>query len=193
MSERKLGEEVARRIEEWQQAEREVRARLAPPGKIPVAELGRGSGLDFLQRIGRGELPSTPIAGVMHFVPVIAEPGRMVFQGTPTAQFYNPIGSIHGGYIATLLDSAVGCAVHTMVKHGYGYTTLELKVNYVRALSEGVGPVRAEGKVINLSRQVGIAEGRLYDAAGRLYAHATTTCLIFPIDTPRAAAGANIG
>jgi len=181
MKEPRVGDEVARRIEEWQRIEREVRARLAPPGKIPVEQLGNGPGLEFLHRIGRGELPSTPIASVMHFVPVQAEPGRMVFQGTPTAEFYNPIGTIHGGYIATMLDSAVGCAVHTMLQNGYGYTTLELKVNFVRALTDGVGPVRAEGRVINLSRQVGIADGRLYDAAGRLYAHATTTCLVFPV------------
>jgi uncharacterized protein (TIGR00369 family) len=193
MSEHRISDEVARRIEEWQAIEREVRARLAPPGKIPVAELGQGSGLDFLQRIGRGELPSTPIGRVMGFVPIEAEPGRMIFQGTPSADYYNPIGTIHGGYIATLLDSAVGCAVHTMVRHGHGYTTLELKVNYVRALTEGVGPVRAEGKVINLSRQIGIAEGRLYDAAGKLYAHATTTCLIFPIGSAARTAGATIG
>ena len=193
MKEHTVGEDVARRIEEWQRVEREVRARLAPPGKIPPEELGHGPGLEFLRRIGRGELASTPIANVMHFVPVEAEPGRMIFQGTPSAEFYNPIGTIHGGYIATLLDSALGCAVHTMLQNGYGYTTLELKVNFVRALTDGVGPVRAEGKVINLSRQIGIAEGRLFDAAGRLYAHATTTCLIFPIRSSSAAAGANIG
>ena len=173
--------DVQATIDRWLQAEREVRARLAAPGRIPVEEIGRTSGLEFLQRIGRGELPSTPIAGAMGFVPVECEHGRMVFQGTPTAEFYNPIGTVHGGYVATLLDSAVACAVQSMLQPGHAYTTLELKVNFVRALTDGVGPVRAEGRVINLSRQVGIADGRLYDAAGRLYAHATTTCLVFPV------------
>lgn len=187
-----ISEDVARTIEHWMQTEAEVRTRLAPPGKIAVEELGRGTGLEFMQRISRGELPSVPIGGAMHFVPVLVEHGRVIFQGTPTAEYYNPIGSIHGGYIATLLDSAVGCAVHTMVPHGSGYTTLELKVNYVRALTDGVGPVRAEGKVINLSRQVGIADGRLYDASGRLYAHATTTCLVFPLQRATPGTGGSL-
>lgn len=181
MSGSTVGEEVARRIAQWQQAAAEVGARLATPGKIPAAELARTSGIDFLRRIGRGELPGIPIGATMGFLPVEIEHGRVVFQGTPDAKYYNPIGSVHGGYIATLLDSAVGCAVHTMLEQGFGYTTLELKVNYVRAVTDGVGPVRAEGKVINLSRRVGIAEGRLYDVQGKLYAHATTTCLVFPL------------
>lgn len=105
----------------------------------------------------------------------------MVFQGTPKADYYNPIGSVHGGYIATLLDSALGCAVHTMLERGYGYTTLELKVNYVRPLTDKTGPVRAEAHVVNVSRQVGVAQGRLVDAAGRMYAWGSTTCLIFPL------------
>jgi uncharacterized protein (TIGR00369 family) len=88
---------------------------------------------------------------------------------------------VHGGYIATLLDSAVGCAVQTMIAKGFGYTTLELKLNYLRPVTDRTGPVRAEGRVINVSRQIGTAEGRLVDAGGKLYAHATTTCLIFPI------------
>ncbi len=165
----------------WQADERRARARLAGPGKIAMQALAQSSGLEFLNRIWAGELPAIPIGNTMGFVAIEAEHGRIVFQGTPTADYYNPIGSIHGGYIATLLDSAVGCAVHTTLKQGFGYTTLELKVNYVRALSDAVGPVRAEGKVINVSRQVGLAEGRLYDTAGRIYAHATTTCLIFPL------------
>jgi len=193
MAREPVGDEVAATIREWQRQEQEVRARLAPPGRIPMSEIGRGPGLEFLRRIARGELPAIPIGAAMGFVTMEAEPGRVVFQGTPSADYYNPIGTIHGGYIATLLDSAVGCAVHTMVPHGFGYTTLELKVNYVRALHDGVGPVRAEGKVINVSRRVGIAEGRLVDAAGRLYAHATTTCMIFPVEAVEPPAGARLG
>ncbi len=168
-------------LELWLAREREVRLLLAPPGKIPAAELGRTSGLEFLERIVRGELPSPPIMQALDFVPVEAERGRMVYQGTPKSDYYNPIGSVHGGYIATLLDSALGCAVQTMLERGFGYTTLELKVNYVRPLSDRTGPVRAEANVVHVSRQVGVAQGRLVDAAGRMYARASTTCLIFPM------------
>lgn len=165
----------------WLAREREVRLLMAPPGKIPAEQLARTTGLAFLERIGRGELPSAPIFQTLDFVPVEAERGRMVFQGTPKPDYYNPIGSVHGGYIATLLDSALGCAVHTMLEQGFGYTTLELKVNYVRALTDKTGPVRAEAHVVNVSRQIGVAQGRLVDAAGRMYACGSTTCLIFPL------------
>jgi uncharacterized protein (TIGR00369 family) len=170
-------------LELWLAREREVRLLLAPPGKIPAAEVARTSGLDFLERIVRGELPSPPIMQTLDFVPVEAERGRMVYQGTPKSDYYNPIGSVHGGYIATLLDSALGCAVQTMLERGFGYTTLELKVNYVRPLTDRTGPVRAEANVVNVSRQIGVAQGRLVDAAGRMYAWASTTCLIFPMPT----------
>ncbi len=179
-------DDAAATIDRWLAREREVRLLLGQPGKIPTAEIGRSSGLEFLNRIGRGELPSAPIGQAFDFVPVECERGRVVFQGTPKADYYNPIGTVHGGYIATLLDSAVGCAVHSMLEQGFGYTTLELNLNFVRPLTDRTGPVRAEGTVINLSRQIGIAEGRLIDSAGKLYAHATTTCLIFAL--PQAAA-----
>lgn len=168
-------------LERWLAREREVRLLMAPSGKIPAEELARTSGVEFLERIGRGEVPSPPIMQTLDFVPVEVERGRMVFQGTPKPDYYNPIGSVHGGYVATLLDSALGCAVHTMLERGYGYTTLELKVNYVRALTDKTGPVRAEAHVVNVSRQVGVAQGRLVDAAGRMYAWGSTTCLIFPL------------
>lgn len=105
----------------------------------------------------------------------------MVFQGTPGAEHCNPIGSVHGGYAATLLDSAVGCAVRSMLPQGSGYTMLELKLNYVRALTAQTGPVRAEGKVIQVGRQAATDEGRLSDSAGKLYAFATTTCLVITL------------
>ena len=168
-------------LELWLAREREVRLLMAPPGKIPTEELARTSGVEFVERIGRGEVPSPPIMHTLDFVPVEVERGHVVFQGTPKPDYYNPIGSVHGGYIATLLDSALGCAVHTMLERGYGYTTLELKVNYVRPLTDKTGPVRAEAHVINVSRQVGVAQGRLVDAAGRMYAWGSTTCLIFPL------------
>ncbi len=178
--------EVEATLEQWLAREREVRLLMAPPGKIPAEELARGNGLEFLERIGRGEIPSPPIMQTLDFVPVEAERGRMVFQGTPKPDYYNPIGTVHGGYIATLLDSALGCAVHTMLDRGFGYATLELKVNYVRALTDKTGPVRAEAHVVNVSRQVGVAQGRLVDAAGRMYAWASTTCLISPLPERKA-------
>jgi uncharacterized protein (TIGR00369 family) len=168
-------------LQQWRQQEAAVRARLAAPGVASMADLKAGSGMDFLQRILDGELPSVPIGALMDFIPVEGEPGRIVFQGSPGNQHYNPLGSVHGGYFCTLLDSALGCAVHSVLAQGMGYTTLELKVNLIRALTAGTGPVRAEGKVIQVGNRVGIAEARITDAEGKLYAHATTTCLIFAL------------
>ena len=168
-------------LQTWLAEEAEMRARLAAPGVAERAQLRERSGLDFLNAIGNGDLPPAPIADLLGIVPISVEPGRAVFQGTPGFAHYNPSGSVHGGYAATMLDTAVGCAIHTMLPAGKGFTTLELKVNYIRAMSDQTGPVRAEGKVITVGGQVAIAEGRITDAAGKLYAFATTTCLIFPI------------
>jgi len=148
-------------------------------GPIPTAELTERSGFELLNSLMAGELPRPPISEVLDFLPVTVEPGRVVFEGTPKAAFLNPIGSIHGGWSATLLDSCVACAVHSMLPPGKGYTTIELKLSFVRRVMPESGPLRAEGKVIHVGGRVGTAEGRLTDAAGRLYAHATTTCLIF--------------
>lgn len=113
-------------------------------------------------------------------------PGEAVFQGAAATTAYDPLRTVHGGWFATLLDSAVGCAIRTTLPAGKGYTALELKVNMVRALNDNVPLVRAEGKVIHVGRQVATAEGRIIGADGKLYAHATTTCLIF--DHPAATA-----
>ena len=110
---------------------------------------------------------------------VEAEAGRVMFEGTPGPEVYNPIGTVHGGYAATLLDSACGCAVHSRLKAGQGYTTLELKVAYHKAMSADTGPVRAEGKVVTLGRRAAFAEARLTDAAGTLLASATSSLLVF--------------
>ena len=169
------------KLEQWMNDERAMRDRLGPTGVATKEQLRDRSGIEFLEGIGRGELPGPPIGELMGFLPIECEPGRVVFQGTPGPQHYNPLGSVHGGYAATLLDSCVGCAVHSMLPAGKGYTTLELKVNFIRALTNAVGPVRAEGKVVSLGGQIGIAEGRLTDSNGKLYAFATTTCLVFPI------------
>lgn len=123
-----------------------------------------------------------PIGETLEFYLVELERGRVVFEGSPSRKVFNPIGSVHGGYAATLLDSACGCAVHSSLPAGQGYTTLELKVAYHRALNEASGPVRAEGKLVSLGRRVGFSEAKLIDANGRLCASATSTLLIFPIE-----------
>ncbi len=103
-----------------------------------------------------------------------------MFAGVPGYRHYNPIGAVHGGYAATLLDSALGCAVHSSLQRGEGYTTLELKLNMVRALTKDTGRITAEGRLLHRGRTVATAEGYLRDAEGKLYAHGTTTCMIFP-------------
>ena len=123
-----------------------------------------------------------PIGETLDFTMVELERGRVVFAGSPSRKVYNPIGSVHGGYAATLLDSACGCAVHSALAAGLGYTTLELKISYHRPLSEASGPVRAEGKIVSIGRRVGFSEATLVDAQGRLCASATSPLLIFPLD-----------
>ena len=136
------------------------------------------SGFEFLQKIVSGQLPRPPIAALMDFQIVELQEGRAVFAVNPAEYHYNPIGVVHGGLAATLLDSAMGCAVHSMLPAGAGYTTLELKVNFIRAMTAETGRVRGEGKLIHLGGRTATAEGRVIDESGRLYAHATTTCLI---------------
>ncbi|CAG0932005.1 MAG: hypothetical protein EFKGCFLK_02675 [Rhodocyclaceae bacterium] len=149
------------------------------PGVMPLSTYQEIGGLEIFQRMLRGELPSPPIAATLDFALVEVERGRIVFQGHPAHAHLNPIGTIHGGWQATLLDSCMACAVQTELEVGQAFTSLEIKVNFLRALTDKVGPVRAEGRVIQVGRQIGIAEGSLYDAAGKLYAHGTTTCLVF--------------
>jgi len=178
-------------VERWKEEEAAVRARLRRPEPIPPEQAAVRSGMAIFEAIFAGELPPAPIGETLDFVPIHVAPGEAVFQGRPQRRHYNPLGSVHGGWFATLLDSAVGCAIHATLPAGKGYTTLELKVNMVRALNDSVPLVRAEGKVIHAGRQVATAEGRIVGPDGKLYAHATTTCLIF--DHPalaRAKAGA---
>jgi len=149
-------------------------------GVAPVEVLKSHAGIDFLKQIIAGAQPSPPICAQLNFHLAEAERGRAVFEGTPKYEFYNPINVVHGGWAATLLDSAMGCSIFSLLDKGEAWTTLELKVNYVRAIAEDIGPVRAEGRIIHRGRQVATAEGDLRDRAGKLYAHATTTCMIFP-------------
>lgn len=136
------------------------------------------SGIDFLRAIRDGRLPPPPIADLLGFKLVEVEPGHAVFEVTPGEQHYNPIGVVHGGLAMTLLDSAMGCSVQTQMAAGGGYTTLEAKTNLVRAVTEKTGLLRAIGKVVHVGRRMATAEGRLVDTAGKLYAHASTTCIV---------------
>jgi uncharacterized protein (TIGR00369 family) len=141
---------------------------------------GRLSGLEVLRAmIAAGRRP--PIAETLEFDLVEVDEGRAVFRGTPGPHAYNPIGVVHGGYAATLLDSACGCAAHSSLSAQQGYTTLELKVAFHRALTSETGPVQAEGKLLQFGKRVAFAEARLTDASGRLYASATSTLLVFEL------------
>lgn len=147
-------------------------------GVVPIEITKSISGLEFLTNIMEGGLPEPPIQRALDFRLVQVERGYTAFAGSPKFDYYNPIGSVHGGYTASLLDSCMACAVHSMLEAGYSYTTLEIKINYVRAITLDTGEVRAEGRVINSGKRIATAEGRLVDSAGKLYAHGTTTCLI---------------
>jgi uncharacterized protein (TIGR00369 family) len=136
------------------------------------------SGLAYLCAIKNGEIPPPPIAVLMNMIVAEIEEGRVVFTVEPAEYHYNPIGMVHGGLAATLLDSALGCAIQTMLAAGVGYTTLEIKVNYIRSMTRDTGTVYCEGKVLHSGGRVATAEGRITDASGKLYAHATTTCII---------------
>ena len=138
------------------------------------------TGLDFLKGIADGSQPSPPISDLLGFHLVEVEEGRAVFEGMPEFRHYNPIGTVHGGFAATLLDSALGCAIFSTLLKGDTWTTLELKLNYVRPISKDTGLVRAEGRIIHRGRTVATSQGELKDGAGKLYAHASTTCMIFP-------------
>jgi uncharacterized protein (TIGR00369 family) len=136
------------------------------------------TGLEQLQAL----MATGRMAGIgqsLQFTLVEAETGRTVFEGEPGPHAYNPIGTVHGGYAAALLDSACGCAVHSALSATQGYTTLELKVAYHKAMTDKTGPVRAEGRVISIGRRAAFAEATLKDAAGKLYASATSTLLVF--------------
>jgi uncharacterized protein (TIGR00369 family) len=148
----------------------------------PLASAHKGrtmSGLDYLRAIQSGEIPPPPIAVLLGMGIAEVEEGRAVFTARPAEYHYNPIGVVHGGLAATLLDSAMGCAVHSTLPAGAGYTTLEIKVNYVRAITSETGEVRCEAKIIYQGGRTATAEGRITDASGKLYAHGTTTCIIF--------------
>ena len=146
---------------------------------VQLAQAGRSmAGIDFLRAIRDGRLPHPPICALLGYRLTEVEPGHAVFEITASERHYNPIGVVHGGIAMTLLDSAMGCAVQTHMPAGGGYTTLEAKTNLVRAITAETGPLRAVGKVVHAGKRVATAEARLEDPSGKLYAHATSTCIV---------------
>ena len=150
-------------------------------GVIPIEVWKNENPVEVFRKMIEGVYPSPPIAESVDFGLSEVERGRATFEGRPSQRFYNPMGTIHGGFIATLLDSAMACAVHTTLDAGKGSTSIELKVNFVRPVFEKTGLLRAVGEVVNTGRQIASAEGRLFDESGKLYAHGTTTCFIFDL------------
>lgn len=148
--------------------------------RVGRRDAGAIAGLDYLRAIREGRIPQPPAARLIGYGLSEVERGRVVFELTPAEYHYNPFATVHGGILGTLLDSAMTAAVLSMLPVGVACSTLEMKVNYVRAVTGAVGVLRAEGKVVHAGTTVATAEGRLVDAGGKLYAHATTTCSISP-------------
>ncbi|MER6126821.1 PaaI family thioesterase [Streptomyces sp. NPDC001795] len=148
---------------------------------ISAAVAGRVPGMDFLRDIQAGRLPGPPITATLDIALDEVEPGRVVFSLAPGEEHYNPIGSVHGGVYATLLDSAAGCAVHSTLPEGMAYTSLDLTVKFLRRITVDTGRVRAIGTVVHRGRQTALAEAKLVDATDRLLAHATSSCMLFPV------------
>jgi uncharacterized protein (TIGR00369 family) len=147
------------------------------PGELH-ANLRRLSGLEFLTRVVKGEFPPPPMARLMNIQITHVEEGKVIFEGTPEEYHYNPLGVVHGGMAATLLDSALGCCVSSHLSAGDQYTTLELKVNYLRPITLDTGTLQAVATTVHIGRTTAVVEGRVLDAADRVYAYASSTCLI---------------
>jgi uncharacterized protein (TIGR00369 family) len=160
--------------------ERDVNETVRNYGVTPTDKILTFDGLGFLQAIVDGTLPAPPIAQTLGFDLVHVEKGKAVFEGMPEFRHYNPIGVVHGGFTMTLMDSCMACAIQTTLAKGEIYTTLEVKVNLVRAITKDTGLIRATGRLIHRGRTTGTAEGDVRDAAGNLLAHGTTTCIVFP-------------
>ena len=146
---------------------------------VNAAELGRRSGLDLLQAMGRGEIPPPPIMHTLGMEGIEVTDGGVVFSLYPQEYHYNPLGTVHGGVLATMLDTAAACSVHSTLAAGERYTSVDLTVKFLRAVTAESGRLRAEGSVIQRGRRTALAQAQLFDAQGRLVAHATSTCMIF--------------
>ena len=143
-------------------------------------EIAGLSGLELLRAMIAGRVPAPPMAGTLGFLLIEVEPGRALFEGTPSRALLNPLGSVHGGWALTLIDSAAGCALHSELPAGIGYTTLETRANFTRAIGADAGPVRCEGRVITKGRQIATAEARVTDGRGNILAHGSSTLIILP-------------
>lgn len=153
-------------------------------GALPAASLAEHSGRDLLQAIVDGRLPQAPVGQPMSFRLAEVGDGLAVFEGEPVPSLLNPLGAVHGGFALTLIDSACGASVHSRLPAGTGYTTVETKANFVRAITPCTGRVRAEGRVVAMGRRIATAEARVLDGAGRVLAHGTSTLMLLE---PRAA------
>jgi uncharacterized protein (TIGR00369 family) len=174
-------------LEAWLTQEREVRARMdagVGPGVARPEQVAGKTGLQVMQGLLAGELPHAHMAKTLDFMMIEVGPGLAIFQGTPGVQHLNPLGTVHGGWFASLLDSALGCAVHTLMPPGRGYTTADLSVKLVKAITPKVQRVRAIAKVLHCGRQLATAEAKLVGPDGTLYAHASTACLVFEMPSP---------
>jgi uncharacterized protein (TIGR00369 family) len=154
-------------------------------GLVPRDVAGGIAGLDFLKGLRDGTLPAPPFAVETDIWLVEVESGRVVFEAQPSARFYNPLGTVHGGWIATLLDSAMGCAVHSVLRAGQAYTTVDMSVSFVRPVFERTGKLRCEGKIVHPGGRIATAEGRVWDEAGTLLAHGSETCLVMTANGAR--------
>ena len=167
----------------WEKQQAQARQRVhvggGRAGVATMEQLAGKSGRQILEAMMSGVLPYPHMAETLGFDLIEVGDGRAVFQGVPHRGYYNPMGTVHGGWYATLLDSALGCAVHSSLPAGRAYTTAELSINIVRAATHKSGPMRAIGNVVHSGRQMATAEARILDADGKLYAHATTTCFVF--------------
>lgn len=170
---------AAQTVARWEADEARRRSATRSSGVARPEQVAGLTGLQVFAAMIAGDLPDPPIGDTLDFLLIEVELGRAVFQGRPLLRHYNPLGTVHGGWIAALLDSCVGCAVHTTLPVGKAYTTAELKVNFVRPVSTRTPLLRAVGNVIHGGSRMATAEGRLVGPDGKLYAHASTTCFIF--------------
>ena len=150
-------------------------------GVVPRETAAGAAGVDFLKRLRDGTHPAPPFAVETDIWIVEVEAGRVVFEATPSQRFYNPLGTVHGGWISTLLDSAMGCAVHSVLEAGRAYTTVDMTVSFVRPVFEKTGKLRCEGKIIHVGNRIATAEGRVWDQAGTLIAHGSETCMVMAV------------
>ena len=149
-------------------------------GVATPEERNSHEGIEFLRAMVAGTVPQAPMCETLGFHLIEVDPGRAVFEGEPGFRHYNPFGAVHGGFAATMLDSALGCVVASTLAKGESFTTLELKVNLVRAVMKDTGPLRAEARILHRGRTIATGDADLKDLTGKLYAHASTTCMIFP-------------